>query len=153
MTATFADFVSTVPNTKNQINLVLEYTQKLCEVLRCNYQSQAIQRHRDCIEKNGVVDESYVPWHQEQIDKLSMGEGVDEFTFDKGRKYYKVIRHSHHSTGQQNVHLFVDIQTGDCYKPANSKAPAKGIRYNLLDDKSRQEMYGRADWSGQYLYK
>ena len=149
MTATFADFVSTVPNTKNQMNLVLEYTQKLCEVLRTNYQSHAIQRHRDSIEKNGIVDESYVPWHQEQIDKLSMGEGVDEFTFDKGRKYYKVIRHS---AGQQHVHLFVDMQTGDCYKAASSKAPAKGIRYNLLDDSSREEMFKRADWAGGYLY-
>jgi hypothetical protein len=45
------------------------------------------------------------------------------------------------------------MKTGDCYKPASYKAPAKGIRYNLLDDKSREEMLGRADWCGSYLYK
>ena len=149
MTSTFVDFVATVPNTKNQMDLILEYTQKLCEVLRTNYQSYRIQIHRDAIEKNGIVDESYVPWHREQIDKLCEGEGVDEFTFDKGRKYYKVI---HHTTNQKHVHLFVDIKTGDCYKPASFKAPAKGIRYNLLDDNSRTEMFKRADWSGSYLY-
>jgi len=49
--------------------------------------------------------------------------------------------------------MFVDMKTGDCYKPASYKAPAKGIRYNLLDDKSREEMLGRADWVGSYLYR
>jgi len=54
---------------------------------------------------------------------------------------------------QSHVHLFVDKETADVYKPASFKAPAKGVRYNLLDDTSRQEMYKRADWSGSYLYK
>jgi hypothetical protein len=45
------------------------------------------------------------------------------------------------------------MNTGDCYKPASYKAPAKGIRYNLLDATSREEMYKRADWAGSYTYK
>ena len=44
------------------------------------------------------------------------------------------------------------MKTGDVYKSASWKAPAKGIRYNLIDDKSRTEMYQRADWCGSYLY-
>jgi hypothetical protein len=48
--------------------------------------------------------------------------------------------------------MFVDMVTGDCFKPASYKSPAKGIRYNLLDDKSREEMLLRADWVGKYLY-
>lgn len=27
-----------------------------------------------------------------------------------------------------------------------------GVRFNLVDEKSRQEMYQRADWAGGYLY-
>jgi hypothetical protein len=81
-----------------------------------------------------------------------MGEDVDEYIYEKGRKYAKVI-HITQPSGQRSAHAFVDLNTGDVFKSASWKSPAKGIRYNLLEDSSREEMYRRADWSGQYLYK
>jgi hypothetical protein len=123
---------------------VLQYTQTLCEVLRTNYQSYRIDSHRKYIEKGENVE-----WHEEQIDKLCEGEGVPEFNINTLRKYHKIIMKDYN---QSHVHLFVDKETGDVYKAASFKAPAKGIRYNLLDDTSRQEMYQRADWAGSYLY-
>jgi len=129
---------------------VLDQVETLCRVLRTNYQSYAIKSHVIAIAKNGIVDENYVDWHKEQIDKLTMGEDLDEFEYVKGRKYAKVI----HITrgGSRSVHLFVDLNNGDCYKPASWKAPAKHVRYNLLDEQSRTEMFRRADWAGSYLY-
>ena len=123
---------------------VLQYTQTLCEVLRTNYQSYRIDSHRKYIEKGENVE-----WHQEQIDKLCEGENVPEFSINTLRKYHKIIMKDYN---QSHVHLFVDKETADVYKPASFKAPAKGVRYNLLDDKSREEMYQRADWAGSYLY-
>ena len=41
---------------------------------------------------------------------------------------------------------------GAVYKPASWKAPAKHIRYTLLDDNSREECFARCDWAGGYLY-
>ena len=123
---------------------VLEFTNKMCEVLRENYRQYSIDSHRRYIAKEQNVD-----YHQEQIDELCMGNGLPEFTIVKGKKYLKVIMKNH---GQSSAHSFVDMNNGDIFKPASWKAPAKGVRYNLLDDKSRQEMLKRADWAGSYLY-
>ena len=124
---------------------VIEFTNKLCETLRENYRQYRIASHRHYIAKGDNVD-----YHKEQIDELCMGNGLPEFTIAKGRKYLKVIMKDY---GQRSAHLFVDQTNGDVFKPATWKAPAKGVRYNLLDDKSRKEMYKRADWAGSYLYK
>ena len=126
---------------------VIDKIEQFCDVLRTNYQEYCISRHREYINKEENVD-----YHREQIDKLAMGEGVDQYIYTTGRKYAKII-HVVSGSGQKSAHAFVDLNTGDIYKSASWTAPAKGIRYNLLDDKSREEMYRRADWAGSYLYK
>lgn len=136
----------TMKNTTSTQEKVLDLIQQYCDVLRTNYQSFAIQAHR-----TSIANDNNVEYHQEQIDKLCMGEGLYNYTYEKGRKYAKIVMHT--SYGSRSAHMFVDMNTGDCYKAATWKSPAKGIRYNLLDDKSREEMYKRADWSGSHLYK
>jgi len=127
---------------------VIDKIEQFCDVLRTNYQSYSIANHRKYIDKGENVD-----WHKEQIDKLCMGEGVDEYIYTKGRKYAKII-HVTNDSKQRSAHAFVDLNTGDVYKSATWSAPAlNGVRYNLLDDKSCEEMYKRADWAGSYLYK
>lgn len=125
---------------------VLDQVETLCQVLRTNYQDYRIKSHRQRVD-SGNDDTGY---HRKQIDNLCEGEDLDEFEYVKGRKYAKVI----HITrgGSRSVHLFVDLSNGDCYKPASWKAPAKHVRYNLLDEQSRTEMFRRADWAGSYLY-
>lgn len=124
---------------------VIDKIEEFCQVLRTNYQSYAIEGHRKFLD-----DPETAEWHQQQIDKLSEGEGVYEFTYEKGRKYARIVMH----TPQRSAHAFVDLNTGDVYKSASWKSPAKnGVRFNLLDDKSREEMYRRADYAGGYLYK
>ena len=125
---------------------VIEFTNKLCETLRENYRQYRIASHRHYIAKGDNVD-----YHKEQIDELCMGNGLPEFTIAKGRKYLKVIMKDYN---QSSAHLFVDQTNGDVFKPKNWRSPSlNGVRYNLLDDKSRKEMYKRADWAGLYLYK
>ena len=125
---------------------VLDKIEEMCRVLRTNYQSYAIAIHQKHIDKG-----EYVEYHKEQIDKLCEGDGVDEFIYQKGKKYAKIIHIS--SAGQKSAHAFVDMNTGDVYKSASWSAPAKGVRFNLLDEQSCTEMYKRADWAGGYLYK
>ena len=55
--------------------------------------------------------------------------------------------------GQQHVHAFIDRNNGEVFKPASWQAPAKGVRFNLLLDQSREWLYEHADWAGGYLYK
>ena len=67
-----------------------------------------------------------------------------------GRKYHKVFMYIN---GQRDsIHAFIDKKTGDVFKPASFKAPAKGVRYNVLNIQSREEMFKYADWAGEYLY-
>ncbi len=58
--------------------------------------------------------------------------GKPEFSYTTGKKFHKVLRTSHRQT---SVHCFVDIETGDIYKAASYKIPAKGIRGNIKNAK------------------
>ena len=73
-----------------------------------------------------------------------------KFYIEEGRKYHKIIMEC--ENGARSVHAFVDKKTGDVYKPASFKAPAKGIRFNLCIISDREWLLANADWAGSYLY-
>ena len=73
-----------------------------------------------------------------------------KFYIESGRKYHKIVMET--ESQSRTVHAFVDKKTGEVYKPASFKAPAKIVRYNLLMIESREECFSRADWAGGYLY-
>ena len=68
------------------------------------------------------------------------------FEVNSGRKYLKINQIN------GGVHAFVDKQTGEVFKPASYKAPAKHVRYDLRRIKQRHECFNNADWAGSYLY-
>ena len=96
------------------------------------------------------------------IDKLlehynkQYGDYGIEFDIVRGTKYYKLIQRNtrRNSLGgdEGSVHAFIHRQSGAVYKPASWKAPAKHVRYNLLDDVSYETCLMKADWLGHYLY-
>jgi hypothetical protein len=67
-----------------------------------------------------------------------------------GRKYHKIFMCINGK--RDSIHAFIDKKTGDVFKPASVKAPAKGARYNVLSIPSREAMLERCDWAGGYLY-
>ena len=73
-----------------------------------------------------------------------------KFYIEEGRKYHKIIMEC--ENGARSVHAFVDKKTGDVYKPASFKAPAKGVRFNLCIISDREWLLANADWAGGYLY-
>ena len=77
----------------------------------------------------------------------------DGYTYElesSGRKYHKVFMYI---DGVCNsIHCFIDKKTGDVYKPASVKAPAKGVRFKLLLINDREWMLENCDWAGGYLY-
>ena len=73
-----------------------------------------------------------------------------KFYIESGRKYNKIIMET--GAGSRSVHAFIDKNEGFVYKPASWKAPAKIIRFRLLDEASRERMFSRIDWAGGYLY-
>jgi len=68
-----------------------------------------------------------------------------------GRKYHKVMQCV---DGQiESVHCFIDRKSGEVYKAASIKAPAKGVRFNLLIITDREWLLENATWHGGYLYR
>ena len=76
-----------------------------------------------------------------------------DFLLDSsGRKYHKIWEVSGRN-GSKSCHAFIDKKTGEVYKPASYKAPAKGVRFNLLIIEERKFVLENCDWAGGYLYK
>ena len=53
-----------------------------------------------------------------------------------------------------SVHAFVNKQTGEVYKPASWKAPAKHVRFDLRIIAERNYLLNpeNCDWAGGHLY-
>ena len=66
-----------------------------------------------------------------------------------GKRYVRIVMSAR---GHRSVHAFYDIKNGDVLKAAGWKAPAKIVRFNLLDTDSFDRMIEVCDWSGHYLY-
>ena len=73
-----------------------------------------------------------------------------KFYIESGRKYHKIVMET--ESQSRSVHAFVDKKTGEVYKPASFKAPAKIVRYNLCLINDREWLLENADWAGGYLY-
>jgi hypothetical protein len=149
MTTTFVDYAAAAEARENIAEAVLGHTYALCEALRQNFIDYSIKSHQHAIKNNGIVDESYVPYHQQCIENLKQGISDYEFTIETGRKYHKIVMNAN---GSKSVHAFVDRKTGGLYKSASWKAPAKGERYNLMNDEHREWLLENATWSSGYLY-
>ena len=78
-----------------------------------------------------------------------------EFRCQAGRKYWKINQQDVEEDGKiwsGGVRAFIDKKTGEVYKPASWKAPAKHVRNELRIIIQREECLARADWAGGYLY-
>ena len=76
------------------------------------------------------------------------------FRAQAGRKYWKIMGYSEEGDQRRSegVHAFIDKKTGQVYKPASWKGPAKGVRYDLRINREREACLLNADWTGGYLY-
>ena len=129
-TETFAEYVAG-QDARNTIQLnVRKYTLMLCDALEQNFKDR----------NHGKVGRYDAP--------------VYKFYPEEGRKYFKIIMEipNLNRDPSRSVHAFVDKKTGEVYKPASFKAPAKIVRFNLCLIKDREWLLENADWAGGYLY-
>lgn len=130
----------------NQMNnsKVEHYSVMLCDALYMSMKTWNLRLHQSALSEGRDVD-----YHTKKIEEIN-NNGVDhEYYLESGRKYYKLI---HKDNNSRSVHCFIDKSTGDVYKSASWQSPAKGVRYNLLDDNSRELCYRDCDPFGSYLY-
>ena len=147
--------------TKTLETRVLEWTEQLCESLAENYKLY----HRRMIEANSAYfngdgsKKELSKYAQDQIDAMDNGTAkLMRFRIQNGKKYYKIIQQDFDTFRDRNeyrdggVHAFVNKKTGQVYKPASWKSPAKHVRYDMRIIKEREVMLDTCDWAGGYLY-
>lgn len=150
MTTTFADFQAQ-QDARNTIQLnVVKWCWMLTDALRQNYIDQAIKGHRRSVHNANPEDFHTIQYHSACIQDLSSGRCPIDYQIESGKKYHKIILVD--GGGSRSVHAFVDKKTGEVYKSASWKSPAKGVRYDLRLIKDREYLYENADWAGGYLY-
>ena len=149
-TTTFADYAAAAEARNNIANAVLGHTYALCEALRQNFIDYSLRLHKRSLERLLDNTETGIAYHNACIEKL--GKGICDYNFypETGRKYHKIIMDVN---GSRSVHAFVDKKTGEVYKSASFKAPAKGVRFDLRLIKDREWLLENADWAGGYLYR
>jgi len=141
----FSDFCAQ-KDAQNTIQInITKYCFELCDALVSNFIRESIRRHEFLMPSSDKQE-----YHAACIEDLKDGRCGYNFTIDTGRKYHKIMMNAN---GSRSVHAFVDRKTGEVYKPASIKAPAKGVRFNLLIISQRNWLLEHADWAGGYLYK
>ena len=108
---------------------VLGWTEELCRCLELQYRNYSLRSAMDNQAMSGASDE----YLQERITKIENNEECLKFTISSGKKYYKIIQNDFRNGKYESagVHAFVDKNTGEVYKPAGWKAPAKHVRYDM----------------------
>ena len=84
-----------------------------------------------------------------KVNSLESGRSVyTQLEYEVGRKYIKVwsyLKNVDEKLNGRSCFMFVDKNSGECYKPASYKAPAKGVRYlitQLADNPHICDAYG-----------
>jgi hypothetical protein len=124
---------------------VLKNTYLLIEALKDNYREYAIRGHQKFVD-----DVDTQEYHVRRIDELKSGDCSIDYVIESGSKYHKIVMID--GGDSRSVHAFVDKKTGEVYKSASWKSPAKGVRFDLRLIEDREYLLQNADWSGGYLY-
>ena len=138
---------------------------KQCEALEENFKQSTIRSYKRNIENPTSATEGYKSYYEEQLQKIEDGtENLYKFVFKTGKKFHKVnfleYREASEYYGTKagyksgSVHCFIDKQTGEVYKPASWKAPAKHVRFDLRLIQDREFLFNpnNIDWAGGHLY-
>ena len=89
-----------------------------------------------------------------KVSSIQSGHSVyTQLEFEVGRKYIKVwsylVANGERNRGR-SCWMFIDKNSGECYKPASHKAPAKGVRHMITDLADNPHT---CDAYGSFLYR
>mgnify|MGYP001321290127 CR=1 FL=1 len=134
---------------------IKSYTEDYCKAIAENYK----MHHIDNME---VMASNYPDsYASEELKRIKDGTAnLMKFEIREGKKYYKVVQVEYDTFQNRNeyrdgsVHSFVDKNTGDVYKPASWKAPAKHVRFTFQKPEDIRFLLNpiNVGWAGGYLY-
>ena len=140
-----------------------DYVIKYCEALEENFKQYSINSYKRNIDENKMPE--HHSYYKEQLDAIENGTAnLYKFDYQVGKKYIKVFNLQYSEASDYynrpagyragSVTAFIDKQTGEVYKPASWKAPAKHVRFDLRIIKEREFLHNpkNVDWAGGHLY-
>ena len=140
-------------------NWVIEY----CDALEENFKQYSINSYKRNIDENRMPENH--SYYKEQLQKIEDGtENLYKWDYKVGKKFIKVFNLQYQESNVYynrkagyragRVTAFIDKNTGEVYKPASWKAPAKIVRFNLLIIAERNYLLNpnNCDWAGGHLY-
>ena len=160
MTTCYPDTMKVKKDIQRRIE---DYVIKYCETLEENFKQYSLRSFERNIDENRFPENT--KYYQERIDEINNGTAnLYKFVFKTGKKFHKVYflqyeeandyynRKAGYTAG--SVHCFVDKQTGEVYKPASWKAPAKIVRFDLRLIGDREFLFNpnNISWAGSHLY-
>jgi len=141
---------------------VKKYVEDYCTALTENYKQYNI-----AMLKRNLDDDkyNYPSYAKEQLDAIDNGTAnLRRYRFTQGKRYYKVVaeeyreenKYYNHKAGWRDttVEAFVDMKTGEVYKPAGWSKPAKHVRFDMRIIRHREFLHNwkNVDWAGGHLY-
>ena len=142
-----------------------DYVNQYCRALEENFKQYSIRSYKTNIENPSYGSQGYKSYYEEQLQKIEDGTAnLYKFDYQVGKKYIKVFNLQYQESNdyygrkagyrQGSVTAFIDKNTGEVYKPASWKAPAKIVRFNLLIIAERNYLLNpnNCDWAGGHLY-
>ncbi len=153
--------IAVFPDEKLTLDQKVEkWTWQLCRALEQNYfdyHKTMIMNNSERFSANGELS----AYANKQLAEIENGTAkLMKFRMEFGRKYIKIIQQDSDTFQDRNeyrdgsVHAFVDKKTGEVYKPASWKSPAKHVRYDMRIIREREFIHNPANcsWTGGYLY-
>ena len=141
------------------------YVIKYCETLEENFKQYTIRSYKTNIESPSSATVGNKSYYEEQLQKIEDGTyKLYKFDYEVGKKYIKVFNLQYSEASDYynrpagyrkgSVTAFIDKNTGEVYKPASWKAPAKHVRFDLRLIQDREFLFNpnNIDWAGGHLY-
>ena len=140
-----------------------DYVIKYCETLEENFKQYSLRSFQRNIEENRFPENT--KYYQDRVDEINNGTAnLYKFVYKTGKKFHKVYflqyeeaneyynRKAGYTAG--SVHCFIDKKTGEVYKAASWKAPAKIVRFDLRLIGDREFLFNpnNISWAGSHLY-
>ena len=138
---------------------------KYCETLEENFKQYTIRSYKRNIESPTSATVGNKSYYEERLEEIENGTAnLYKFDYQVGKKYIKVFNLQYQESCDYynrpagyragSVTAFIDKNTGEVYKPASWKAPAKHVRFDLRLIQDREFLFNpnNIDWAGGHLY-
>ena len=140
-----------------------DYVIQYCETLEENFKQYSIESYKRNINEQRFPENT--KYYEERLAEIENGTAnLYKFDYKVGKKFIKVFfleyeeandylgRKAGYRAG--SVHAFIDKNTGEVYKPASWRAPAKHVRFDLRLIKDREFLFNwkNLSWAGGHLY-